>query len=285
MSLITISNKYFSAIINSKGAELVSLYNIKINKEYIWEGNPAFWGKHSPILFPIVGTLKNNTYQCNGKTYELSRHGFARDREFKVAHKTADTICFSIVSDAETNSYYPFDFELKIKYQLIYNDLKISYYIKNTGNEQLPFSIGGHPALALPEKFENYSLEFEIDETLNRFVLKDDLISDEIEAVVLKNKKLPLTYSLFEKDAMIIKQMQSKEIKILENGIPFLKFSFADFPNFGIWTKIGAAFVCLEPWVGYSDTFESSGQIFEKEGIQILEPNTEKKYSFSISIL
>jgi galactose mutarotase-like enzyme len=283
MASITISNNLLHATIATKGAELQSLSNSK--RDYIWNGNQEFWGKHSPILFPIVGTLKNNTYLYNGKAYELTRHGFARDQEFQVVSKTSDAVIFSLLSDKNTGANYPFDFELLLEYQLVENELKITYHVKNIGNKPLPFSIGGHPAFALPDTFEKYALEFEVNETINCFLLKDDLISNEIEEVILENNKLPLTYSLFEKDAMIIKKMQSKEIKIVENDVPFLKFSFADFPNFGIWTKTGAAFICLEPWIGYADTFESSGEIFEKEGIQILESHAHTDYSFSITLL
>lgn len=283
MSLITIFNKKIKATINSKGAELFSLHDGK--REYIWEGNPKFWGKHSPILFPIVGTLKNNSYLYNGESYKLSRHGFARDLEFQVLSKTSDGVRFTLVSDKKTFIDYPFDFVLQIEYQLFDAELKIKYQVINNGNKKLPFSIGGHPAFALPKKFEDYSLEFETDETINRYILKDDLISNEVETVILENKKLPLTYSLFQKDALIIKQMHSKEIELLENNIPFLKFSFADFPNFGIWTKDRAPFICLEPWVGFSDTSESTGNFFEKEGIQVLESKSKKEYSFSITIL
>ena len=282
---VSISNQYLIAQINLKGAELFSLQNNSTKEEFIWEGNPNFWGKHSPILFPIVGTLKNNSFKHNNQKHELSRHGFARDLDFQIKNKTKSSVCFSLTSNEYTKSKYPFDFELLISYHLIDNELKIAYTIINNGNEIVPFSVGGHPAFSLNGKFENYALEFEVNETIKSYLLKEDLLSNEYEEIELKNKKLPLTYSLFENDAMIIKKMQSKEISILKDDIPILKFKFNDFPNFGIWTKVGAPFICLEPWVGYSDTFETSGNIFEKEGIQILEANSEKKYTFSITIL
>lgn len=282
---VSISNHNLTAHIKLKGAELVSLQNEKTKTEYIWNGNSIFWGKHSPILFPIVGTLKNNTYIYHETEYELTRHGFARDLEFKIKKQSTENVTLSLISNELSKSKYPFDFELLIDYKLNEKNLIVSYTVINTDSDTLPYSIGGHPAFALNDNFENYSLEFEINETIKRHVLKDDLISDEFEEIKLQNKKLHLTYSLFENDAMIIKQMNSKSISILKKEVPFLKFDFKDFPNFGIWTKIDAPFICLEPWVGYSDTFENSGILFEKEGIQTLEPKSEKKYSFSITII
>ncbi|WNM18292.1 aldose 1-epimerase family protein [Flavobacterium capsici] len=283
--IVAIENKNLTAKINLKGAELFSLQSNTSKEEYIWEGSPVFWGKHSPILFPIVGTLKDNCYLYNGKQYEMHRHGFARDLEFKIKKQSTENVTLSLSSNELSKSKYPFDFELLIDYKLNEKNLIVSYTVINTDSVTLPYSIGGHPAFALNDNFENYSLEFEINETLKRYILKNDLISSDFEEIALVDKKLRLNYALFQNDAMIIKQMNSKSISILKREVPFLKFDFKDFPNFGIWTKIGAPFICLEPWVGYSDTFENSGILFEKEGIQTLESKSEKKYSFSITIL
>lgn len=279
----TISNKKLSITINHKGAELISL-KTKI-REYIWEGNPEYWGKHSPILFPIVGTLKKNSYNHSDKVYQLSRHGFARDMVFNLIDATEDQVIFSLQSDEVTKEVYPFDFELQILYTLKNSELLVTYKVFNKGCDAMFYSIGGHPALALPNPFESYSLQFESDDTLISCELENDLLSDKTNEIKLSKNQLPLTYSLFEKDALIFKKMPSKQIQLLENNEAILNFKFNDFPNFGIWTKINAPFICLEPWVGYSDVLTASGSIAEKEGIQMLEADTSKEYSFSIEIL
>lgn len=283
--IVTISNQNLKAEINTFGAELVSLQKVETNEEFIWEGNPEFWGKHSPVLFPIVGTLKNNSFLYDNEPYNLSRHGFAREQDFQIKSQSEQSITFSLLSNEATKLVYPFDFELLINYHLVDFSLKITYTVKNIGKKMLPFSIGGHPAFSLKEDFAKYSLKFETNENLKSYRLIDELVSNRFDEIQLKEKNLPLSYSLFENDALIIKEMQSKSITILKGNIPILKFDFVDFPNFGIWTKVGAPFICLEPWVGYSDTTENSGNIIEKEGIQLLERNSEKKYTFSISIL
>ncbi|MDD5149188.1 MAG: aldose 1-epimerase family protein [Flavobacterium sp.] len=280
----TISNSYLTAQINQLGAELFSVTDSN-KKEYIWEGNPNFWGKHSPVLFPIVGTLKNNFYRYNSVEYHLSRHGFARDIQFEEVEKSENSVTFSLLSTEETKKVFPFDFELQIIYTLEENRLNIEYKVINNGDSQMPFSIGAHPAFALPENFQDYSLEFEKEESLEYFLLENDLISNKTKKLELENKTLLLNYEHFENDALIFKSLQSNTITILENSNPIVKVNFEDFPNLGIWTKSNAPFLCIEPWFGYSDTEESSGNLFEKEGIQILETNEIFKAKFSIEIL
>ena len=279
-----IKNTFLTATINSFGAELCSLKN-KENKEYIWEGNPDFWGKHSPILFPIVGTLKNNSYHYNNKEYHLSRHGFAREMDFELVDKKENSVTFSIQSSEETLKIYPFIFELQIIYTLDKNSLNIEYKVMNNGKSKMPFSIGAHPAFALPGNFENYAIQFEKEESLEYYLLESDLISNKKKTLELQNKLVPLNYQLFKNDALIFKTLESNSVTILENSNPKLRVNFNNFPSLGIWTKMNAPFLCIEPWFGYSDTNENSGNLFEKEGIQILEENKTFRSEFSIEIL
>jgi galactose mutarotase-like enzyme len=281
----TISNSKLSAQIKSKGAELFSLKSIKNNQEYMWEGNPDYWGKHSPVLFPIVGTLKNNSYLYNENSFQLLRHGFARDSDFELISQKSDAVVYSLKASDDSKKIFPFEFELQLSYTLLENKLIIEYTIINKDTATIPFSIGAHPAFALPNNFENYSLEFESQETLKCFTLQDDLVSDTSFDIHLKEKKLPLTYSTFQNDAIIFKTLKSREITILENDVPKLKVAFEDFKNLGIWTKVNAPFICIEPWLGYSDTIHSNGNIFEKDGIQFVTENESFECGFSIEIL
>ena len=282
---ITISKSNLSATICLKGAELKSLSNNQTKREYIWNGNPEFWGKHSPILFPIVGTLKKNSYSYNNKNYELPRHGFARDLNFELIYKSDYEAIFSLKSFDETLKKYPFNFELQIIYTLSESNLTVCYKVFNKNQFEMPFSIGGHPAFALEKDFDNYSLLFENDEEIECYLLENDLLSEKTLKIDLKEKNLPLSYSLFENDAFVFKKLNSKKISLLENDKPILDFSFNDFPNFGVWTKQNAAFICLEPWIGYADTLSANGAILDKEGIYLLQPNSQKTAEFTISIL
>ncbi len=280
----TIKNNTLSIAINAKGAELFSIKN-KNSNEYMWDGNPEFWGKHSPVLFPIVGTLKNNTYFYNDDSYSLSRHGFARDMIFELIEHSENKAVFSLCSSTETKKIYPFDFELQIKYTLLEKKLEIKYIIINKNNFEMPFSIGAHPAFALHNQFEDYSLEFEHSESLTSFELENDLLSNKTNAIALDKNILPLTYSLFEKDALIFKQLKSRTITILDKKVPFLRVIFSDFENLGLWTKPKAPFICIEPWLGYSDTNNTSGKLIEKEAIHFIASKKEYDCSLCIEIL
>ena len=146
----TIQNDHLSIAVQAKGAELVSLYNKKEKLEYMWSGDPAFWGKYSPVLFPIIGELKNNTYYYNNKAYQLSRHGFARDMDFAVVEQTTSSIGFSLLSNTDTLQKFPFEFAFDIIYLLQQDRLTVTYRVKNTGKDDMYFSVGGHPAFKVP---------------------------------------------------------------------------------------------------------------------------------------
>ena len=280
----TISNSTLKASINHSGAELFSLKD-NLNKEYIWEGNPEFWGKHSPILFPIVGTLKNNTYTINEIEYQLPRHGFARDMEFQLITKTENSVTFSLHYNEKTLKKYPFEFELQLIYTLKESTLDIEYKVINKGENKMPFSIGAHPAIALPDNFENYAFEFDKVEILKYYLLENDLISNQTKILETTDNVVPLNYKLFQNDALIFKTLESKSLSILKNSKPYIKVDFEDFPSLGIWTKDKAPFICIEPWLGYSDTADNSGNLFEKEGILILDAKQTFHSKFSIQIL
>lgn len=279
-----ISNSELRAQIKHTGAELCSLKK-NTNSEFIWEGNPEYWGKHSPVLFPIVGTLKNNSYSINNHEYKLSRHGFARDLEFKLIKKKNDSVTFSLKSSEKTLKIYPFEFELLIIYTLKKKQLIIQYEVVNNNKTRMPFSIGAHPAFSLAGDFEDYSIEFEQQEPLEYYLLENDLISNKIKKLEVANKQIPLNYDLFSNDALIFKHLKSNSLTINRGLKPILKVTFTDFPNLGIWTKKNAPFICIEPWFGYSDTNKNSGNLFEKEGIQILNPKEKFNSSYSIEIL
>lgn len=279
----TITHKSLSASIKHAGAELFSLTDQK--NEYIWNGNADFWPKHSPVLFPIVGSLKQDSYTVNQKKYQLPRHGFARDMDFKLIEKTESAATFSLEYDNHTLEKYPFKFELQILYHLEDNKLHITYKVINRGITQMPFSIGAHPAFSLPGNFTDFSLLFEKEEKLEYNLLDNGLISDSKGILKTNENVVPLNYKLFENDALVFKKLNSNSLTILQKSKPYIKVNFKDFPNLGIWTKENAPFLCIEPWFGYSDTLESTGNLFEKEAIMILEAGETFSCTFSIEIL
>ncbi len=281
---ITLQNHLISATIQSKGAELCSLQTLANSREFLWQADPAHWAKHAPVLFPIVGKLKQNTYHHEGKSYILPRHGFAREMDFLLLEQTKSKAVFQLCSSSKTKGLYPFDFDFQICYQVHENQLQTIYSLINLGTEIMYFNVGAHPAFALPLDFSAYSIVFPMDSNLITHELAEELISKTTHEIHLKNHTLPLAYSLFEKDALIFKQLESNLVTICENERPFLQVSFADFPNLGIWTKPQAPFICIEPWLGYADTTDASGVLEEKEGIQSLATGCTKTVEFTTTL-
>ena len=280
MKTILKNDRIEIAILN-KGAELCSVQ--KNQKEFIWNANPKFWTKHSPILFPIVGTLKNNLYHINNFSYNMCRHGFARDLNFDLVSDTADGLLFELNSCAETFQVYPFQFSLQIKYQIKCNELFVTFIIENKNNFDMPFSIGAHPAFSLPNNFTKYSLLFESDDFLKCAVLENDLIGNDSYEISLVKNTLPLKYDLFENDALIFKSLNSRRVTILDDQKPYLTVDFLDFESLGIWTKNDAPFVCIEPWNGYADSVDADGDFYKKEGIKIIGSHETFQCQYSVT--
>ncbi|WP_231460641.1 aldose 1-epimerase family protein [Pedobacter sp. Leaf132] len=280
--MITLENDFLKANIAVEGAELQSLYSKETNIEYMWNGDANYWAKHSPVLFPIVGSLKNNSYSFKDKEYELPRHGFARDYTFKAEKLSNTEAVFTLSYNEETLKNYPFKFELKLTYQIIERKLVLNYTVKNTDTKKIYFSIGAHPAFAVPNtpdtNYEDYYLAFNEDEKLTYWKLKDGLVSNETETIELSRHRLNLRHDLFYNDALVFKSLQSNCISLLNNKNDYgLHFHFDDFPYFGIWAAKDASFICLEPWCGVADSVNHNQKLTQKEGIIKLE--TGKNWS------
>jgi galactose mutarotase-like enzyme len=269
-----LENGILKVEIVSKGAELQSLFHLGSGIEYLWNGDPAFWAKRSPVLFPIVGTLKNNTYFHEGKSYQLPRHGFARDKDFKVETQTSKSITFLLVSDAESKKNYPFDFEFRIRYQISGEELSTEYQVTNTGKGVMLFSVGGHPAFRLPltenTRFSDYYLRFDETENLARWPISPEgLILPRPIPVLEDSNHLNLNKSLFYQDALVFKYPASSDISLLSVKTTHgLVFQSGEFPFLGIWSAKDADFICLEPWCGIADAINSNQQLEQKEGIE-----------------
>jgi galactose mutarotase-like enzyme len=276
--MLTIENSRLKVGIKSKGAELTSVFHKQHQLEYMWEANPDFWAKSSPVLFPIVGQLKENTYRYKGQSYHLPRHGFAREKEFDVTNRQPDSVTFLLQSSEETLAVYPFSFRFSIIYTLHEDELSVTYNIENRGEEAMLFSVGGHPAFRMPlvegTSYNDYRLVFDQEERAGRWpISKDGTIETNPEPLLRGTKELPLTKELFANDAVVLKHLQSEEVQLLsgktEHG---LRFSFAGFPYLGLWAAPGADFVCIEPWCGIADSVNADGQLQNKEGINRLSP-------------
>lgn len=283
-----LENDHLRIAIDARGAELKSVYSKPLDLEYMWGADPAYWAKTSPVLFPIVGALKENTYQYEGQGYHLSRHGFAREQVFNLVAQSADSLTFSIESDADTLKVYPFPFSFSIIYTLTAGELAVGYRVQNNGTGTMFFSVGGHPAFKVPlvegTRYEDYQLIFETEETTGRWpISKEGLIEKPPQALLHQTRVLPLTKELFSKDAVVLKHLQSQWVQLASDKTTHgWRFFFPLFPYLGLWAAPGADFVCIEPWCGIADSVDADGQLPNKEGIISLAPQQDFNVQWSV---
>ena len=261
------------------GAELVSLVDKKDGREYMWSGDPAYWNRVSPVLFPFIGKLNGLSYTHAGKAYEnVPQHGYARDCDFTLAEKLDDRIWFELYPDQQWKERYPFDFLLRIGYHIEGRMVHVMWTVRNDSSEDLPFSIGAHPAFIMPEgaskngfyvNFHNGQSRLDCGE-LNA----DGLLMPEQRSYPLQDGKLLLSDELFDKDALIIESGQIHTVSLdTPEGRPFIQVRF-DTPMLGIWSPTGkkAPFVCIEPWFGRCDRVGYEGSLAEREYGNLIAP-------------
>ncbi|PEM41042.1 aldose 1-epimerase family protein [Bacillus pseudomycoides] len=286
----TIQNEKVIVSISEKGAELQSVRLKEDNTEYMWQGNPNYWGRRAPILFPIVGRLVDNIYYVDGKPYSLTQHGFARDLTFSVKEQSETKITYAVTNNQETLQKYPYEFELRVSYELDEQNIHVTYEVINPTSKEMFFSIGAHPGFNCPliegESFTDYHLSFNGPEHLETNVLKGPFLSKEKQLMVENKTELPLTYDLFKNDALIFENMNTNEISIRSHKHnKFVKVAFEGFPFVGVWTlENDAPFLCIEPCYGIADEVEPAKDFKEKKGVQSLQANETFTCRYSITI-
>ena len=285
-----LENEFLKVAIDSKGAQLTSVFNKLTNTEQLWQADANIWGYHAPNLFPIVGGLLNNELHVGGQTYPMSRHGFARTSDFILLDSDEVHAGFSLPNSEKTLAVYPFRFDFQVLYTLIDNALRVTYKLINRDNKPVYFSVGGHPAFNVPfnagENYEDYYLEFETQENLETHILnKDGLFNGETHPVNTPNKQLALTRDLFAADALVFKNLQSRMVTIRSTKHDqSLSVEFPHFNYLGLWAKPGADFVCIEPWLGCADSAGEPKDITVKEDIQKAVTGHVFEASYYISI-
>lgn len=278
---IVLENERLRVGIKSKGAELFSVVEKRTELEYMWNGDPVFWGKTSPVLFPIVGTLKGDTYLYKNKTYKLSRHGFARDSEFQITESSATRAVFRLRHTTASLLVFPFEFQFDLTYTLVENSLHVTYNVRCEGQQEMYFSVGGHPAFKVPlvtgSRYEDHYLQFSKTENAGRWpISKEGLIESTPLPFLNDSVRVDLTRTLFNEDAIVLKHLRSDYVS-LRSGVHGhgLDFHFSGFPFLGIWAAKNADFVCIEPWCGIADAVTHDQQLVYKEGIEKLKAGAD----------
>lgn len=287
-SSFSISNERLTATILKKGAELASLKSKTM--EYIWQADPKFWNRHAPILFPIVGPLKDKEYFFNSKTYSLPQHGFARDYDFKVVHKTQNSITFEQRATPKTKKMYPFNYVLQVKYTLKDTSLKVTYTVINSDSQNMYFSIGAHPAFNCPfekeQKRSDYTLIFDKQVLVKTKNKKGKFYVNDYSEVMSTPGQLQITDSLFNKGSLTFNPNPFSSATFVHNrsGKKYLKVSFKNFPYLGIWSAGNSPFVCIEPWHGIADNYDHNKKLVQKEGVMSLKSYKVFHCSFTIKV-
>lgn len=282
--MITIHNDAVTVAISERGAELKSI--VCNDTQYIWEGKPEVWASSCPLLFPICGGLKNNTYRYNGKEYTLEKHGYVRSTIFEVENHTDDSVVFLHKSNDETKIKFPFDYELRVRYTLNGKTVKMDCTVKNKTNGDMYFSIGTHEGYYTPEGIEDYDVIFPQNETLDTYAVYGTLISNQTFPILKDSNTLPLYEKYFTIDALVFKDLKSRSATLRNRKTgKGLRLDFPCDSYFLVWHKQNAPFICLEPWSGFPDSVDATGELTEKEGILRLEENGEFVHTHSITIL
>ncbi len=285
-----LKNTYLIMELSEQGAELISIKDME-GQEYLLR-DEKYWGYSAPHLFPVVGALNQGQLIHEEKSYPVKRHGFARNMPFTVIDQSENKISFLLESSEETLSMYPFHFRFIVEYTLEGKKITISYKAENTGEKDLGYSVGAHPAFLAPraenESFTDYYLEFQHTEDLFTIAIdtKTGLLKRNKAHFGKGIKTINLKKSLFSEDALIFSNLKSEymSLKSRKSNKEVL-FHINEFPFLGIWTTLGnSPFICIEPWVGHADFEDFQGEFLEKEDNVILKPKEMKAHSYSIEL-
>lgn len=279
--IYTIANDVLSVSINSKGAAMTSIKGVS-GHEFLWHGDKDIWAGQAPNLFPFIGKVNNNRYTYLGQTYNMSRHGFARDSEFHLVEQSAASVTLRLSDTAETLASYPFFFDLDICFSLNSERLSVAYQVRNRSEQVMPFSLGAHPAFACNwqagDAITDYYLEFEKLENSNYVQFNGVALGRRRHVGLQQSQQLPLTETMFDIDSLIFDDLKSESITLRSHKAAsreqWIRVEYAGFPYMGIWSKPKAPYICIEPWYGVDDYEDASGNLLEKEGVQTLPPHS-----------
>ncbi|MET1755081.1 aldose 1-epimerase family protein [Novosphingobium sp. RD2P27] len=287
--LVSLASDVLSARINPLGAELWSLTD-RQGREYMTNADPEFWTGHAPLLFPIVGMLKDGRYRLGENSYALPKHGFARHSRFDVVASGPDFVQFQLTDDAETRASYPFSFVLDVTFRLEASTLHVEAQVSNTGDEPLPFSFGYHPAFAWPlpgsGAKEDHRVIFEAAEPqpIRRIDPETGLLLADTFPSPVEGSQLAPDAALFEPDALIWDQLASRSVRFEAPASASITVTFPDTPMLGIWQKPGAAFLCIEPWQGIADPVGFECDFRDKPGVISLARGEARTFRMDVTV-
>ncbi len=286
--MISIQNDILEARFTAWRAELVALRDHRHGRDFLWNGDPAVWKGHAPILFPIVGMVPADSVAINGRPYTLRQHGFAPTSTFEIVQSAPTTCAFRLVSSPETLAAYPFDFSLDIVYALEGATLSMLATVSNRSAMEMPFSFGFHPGFCWPlpgaGPRDRHALEFAEDERSPIRRPLNGLLDPALHPTPVAGRTLALSDDLFEQGAVMFDQLASRSLRFGTERGPSLEIEWRNLPHLGIWSRPGAGYLCIEPWQGYSALPDFDGELSAKPGTVLLEPGTIRDFSMRVTI-
>ena len=291
---VTLRSGNYEITINTMGAELKSFRTLD-GKEFFWNSNPEFWMRSSPLLFPTIGNVRNGETYFDHVKYEMAKHGFCKDSEFIITAQTDTSATFTLKASEATKSSYPYEFELSLTYELVENNLKMTYMVSNRDKKDMPYHIGAHPGFMCPleedEKLTDYQLVFEKEETFSAIPYDLEQMCFASAKRITHGEKgtiLPLSVEMFDNDAVFFPHSNSHAVKLVHaakgHGV---SVSYPDFHSIAFWTPAGgnAPFVCIEPWNGAAIYDDEDDNFIHKRDIELLAPAQSKTYHLEITLL
>ncbi|TWI59682.1 aldose 1-epimerase family protein [Halalkalibacter nanhaiisediminis] len=290
--MVVLENDVVRVQIKEEGAEVTEFFHKENRLDFMWNGDPAYWGRVSPVLFPIVGRLKDDHYSIDGQDYTLTQHGFLRDCTFELVEKHETAARFQISSDGRFLDVYPYEFEVMIDYKLTDRKLEVRWKVLNKDTDTMYFSIGAHPAFKVPlqdgENISDYFIKIQPSkQEVTEYYLDQSLLH--VKGTVNELSTFPLSAGMFANDALIYSNIDQMTIASKKNPHQ-IQVDFKGFPFVGIWSKYNeddksiAPFLCIEPWYGVADTYDTIGDFKTKLGINRLEQGDVFQASYSITI-
>ncbi|OJU00913.1 MAG: hypothetical protein BGN87_15760 [Rhizobiales bacterium 65-79] len=268
------------ATLSTLGAEPVA-WSVA-GRDLLWTGDPAYWARVSPVLFPTVGRVRGGELRVEGRTYPMEIHGFAPASEFSVAERSAEAVRFVLEDNQETRRRYPFAFRLEVAYRLRERVLVTEFRVVNPGERPLPFALGFHPGFRWPfggSGRAGYVIEFEqAEDAAVPVITKDGLFSSERRQVPLQGRKLPLDETVLAREALCFLGARSKHVRLVSPGEGAIRMSAENFSHWALWGRAGAPFVCIEAWTGHGDPDGFTGDIMEKPSMRFLAPGADSRH-------
>ncbi|TZG26407.1 aldose 1-epimerase family protein [Sphingomonas montanisoli] len=289
MTPVRIASAGVAAEIAPLGAELVRVTDAH-GRDWQWGGDPAVWAGRAPILFPIVGTLRDDMFRWKGRSYSLPRHGFARRSTFEIIDRAEDRVTLRLESSETTLAVWPFAFQLDMIYAVAGTTLTMTAIVRNPSADPIPASFGYHPALLwpLPGDATRDAHEIRFDKPEPAAVRRldaDGLVDPEPRPTPIEGDRLALSDSLFAEDALILDQPASDRLVYGAPGGGRVAVGYAGMRQIAFWQKPGAGYLCIEPWHGLSDPADFDGDIFDKPGMAIIEGGGEKSFTMTIELM